>query len=210
MCGWPHIVRLFVKSYADRENIVLPRFKNNLPGEDWANKFVKDHKMTKRIATNIKEVRAKVSKKDLEVYMANLEPVIEGVPPENIVNYDETNLTDDPGSQNVICRRVTKRVERVMNTSKTSTSIMFSGTASGHMLPVYTVYKAKNIYPAWVERADHSWRFNRTDSGWFDQRRFEDWFEYIIIPYFRKLKGKKIIIGDNLASHLSPRVIDLC
>ena len=81
MCGWPHIVRLFVKSYADRENIVLPRFKNNLPGEDWANKFVKDHKMTKRIATNIEEVRAKVSKKDLEVYMANLKPVIEGVPP---------------------------------------------------------------------------------------------------------------------------------
>ena len=43
-----------------------------------------------------------------------------------------------------------------------------------------------------------------------DQQTFEDWFLQVVIPYFRNKQGKKVIIGDNLASHLSPLVIKLC
>ncbi|KAG5882829.1 hypothetical protein JTB14_008012 [Gonioctena quinquepunctata] len=52
------------------------------------------------------------------------------VHPEAIVNYDETNFTDDPGRIKVIVRKQSKRAEKVMDTSKFSTSVMFSCSAS--------------------------------------------------------------------------------
>ena len=39
---------------------------------------------------------------------------------------------------------------------------------------------------------------------------FNDWFEELFLPYARKLDGKKVIFGDNLASHLSMNVIQSC
>ena len=39
---------------------------------------------------------------------------------------------------------------------------------------------------------------------------FEDWFEAIALPYFLKLEGKKVLIGDNLSSHLSVEVVRKC
>jgi hypothetical protein len=32
----------------------------------------------------------------------------------------------------------------------------------------------------------------------------------ILVPYCRRLTGKKILIVDNLSSHISREVIDLC
>jgi len=67
------------------------------------------------------------------------------------MNYDETNLTDDPGCERVVVRRGTKHPERVIDSSKTSISVMFACCADGTVLPPYTVYKAAHLYPTWVE-----------------------------------------------------------
>jgi len=37
-------LRVFVKSYLDKEGRQVKQFKNNYPGEDWASSFVKKHK----------------------------------------------------------------------------------------------------------------------------------------------------------------------
>jgi len=39
---------------------------------------------------------------------------------------------------------------------------------------------------------------------------FEDWFTLSFIPFIKNLVGPKVLIGDNLASHLSINVIKLC
>lgn len=39
-------------------------------------------------------------------------------PPENIYNFDETNLRDDPGVKKCIFKKGTKYCEKVQNTSK--------------------------------------------------------------------------------------------
>ena len=65
------------------------------------------------------------------------------VPATNIFNYDETNLQDDPGRNWVFVRRGRKRVETVKDTSKTSVSVMWCGSAAGECLPPMVVYKAK-------------------------------------------------------------------
>jgi hypothetical protein len=67
---------------------------------------------------------------------------MENVPSANIINYDETNFTDDPGKQKVYVRRGSKHARRILDISKTSTSVMFAASADGILLPLYVVYKA--------------------------------------------------------------------
>ena len=162
------------------------------------------------MSQNIKTHRAKVSTTVLKTFYDNLKVTLDGVPSENIINYDETNLTDDPGKKKIIVRRGTIYPERVMNTTKSSISVMFSGTASGHLLPPYVVYKAVHLYDTWTEGGPPGTRFNRSLSGWFEACSFDDWFHNIILPYAREKEGKIVLIGDNLASHISPSVIETC
>lgn len=83
-------------------------------------------------------------------------------------------------------------------------------SADGKMLPPYTVYKARHIYPTWIKGGVEGAGYNRNDSGWFDMPIFEDWFITCFLPACRNLIGQKVIIGDNLASRLSLEVIQLC
>lgn len=97
-----------------------------------------------------------------------------------------------------------------MNSSKSSTSVMFSCAGDGSLLPTYVVYKAVHLYDSWTEGGPKFARYNRTKSGWFDSHCFEDWVRTVAIPYLKKLNGKKVLIGDNLSSHLSMESIRLC
>lgn len=187
------------------------RFRDNKPGNDWFTYFIKRHpELTIRLSENIKRVRAGVSWDAINDYFLNLETCLDGVPPSNIINYDETNFTDDPGAVKVVVKRGCKHPERVIDTSKTSISVMIAASADGFVFPPYTVYKSKHIYPTWIEGGLPGSAYNRNSSGWFDLIMFEDWFKTIILPHLRRLEGPKVIIGDNLSSHLSVSVIDAC
>ena len=76
-----------------------------MPGNYWLCGFVKRHNLTKRITDNVKAARAEVNHEVINNYFDNLEEWIKDIPPENIYNYDETNITDDPGAKLVITQR---------------------------------------------------------------------------------------------------------
>ena len=122
-------IRLLVKSYCDKVKINDARFKNNMPGVDWVQSFMKRHCLTNRVADNVKHSRAVVNEETLNKYLDNLYLELKDIPPENIYNYDETNITDNPGSKSVIVRRGHgNRVEKKQEYSKQSTSLMFKVT----------------------------------------------------------------------------------
>lgn len=137
---------------------------------------------------------------------------LEGVEPDMLVNYDETNMTDNPGRKKVIVRRGTCHPERIVDSSKESTSVMFSGSADGKLLSPYITYKALNLYDSWTENGPKGAVNNRSKSGWFTLEIFEDWFRKIAIPYFKQFEkdAVKVKIGDNLASHISLDTINEC
>lgn len=205
-------LRYVVKMYLDTLGIQHRRFKNNLPGPDFVDSFLKRHKndISKRICQNIKRSRAKVSPETIKEYHCELEKSIADVPLSDIINYDETNLTDDPGRKQVIVKRGCKYPERVMNHTKGSVSLMMAASADGVMLPPYVVYKAAHLYNTWVGDGPKDARYNRSGSGWFDGEIFADWIKTIVIPVLENRPGKKVLIGDNLSSHLSADLIRLC
>lgn len=75
---------------------------------------------------------------------------------------------------------------------------------------VYVVYRAENLWSTWTEDGPDGARYNRAKNGWFDLACFEDWFQSIFLPAVRHLDGKKVIIEDNLSSHISVNVLRLC
>ncbi|XP_029652014.1 uncharacterized protein LOC115225210 [Octopus sinensis] len=211
--GYPmdsYDVRLIVKGYMDRRGVDVKRFKGNMPGVDWAESFLMRHKdnLRERISQNINRAQATVSQPTINSYFNNLAESLDGTHAPNIVNYDETNLTDDPGRKEVITKRGTKYPE--ISTSKVSTSLIYAAAADGILIPPYIVYKAVNLYDTWTFGGPNGARYNRSKSGWFDLQSFSDWFTTIALPYLKKLAGKQVLIGDTLNSHLSLEVIKTC
>ena len=167
-------IRCMVKSYLDKKRIKASVFKNNLPGTDWLRSFMQRHNLTKRIADNVKISRAEVNAETINSYFDNLEQELKDIPANKIFNYDETNITDDPGVKTVIVRRgYGRRVEQKQEHSRQSTSVMFCGNAAGDYLPPMVVYKAKNLYQGWTEGDPAGTIYDSTPSGWFDAETFE-------------------------------------
>lgn len=213
--GYPldvYDLRILIKGYLDRMDVQVKRFKNNMPGPDFVECFLKRHRdvISRRISQNIKRARAAVSPEVIENYFIHLKTSLEGIPLSNIVNYDETNLSDDPGKKKIITKRGVKYPERVMNHSKSSTSLMIAASADGTLLPGYVVYKSAHLYDTWTKNGPRHCRYNRTTSGWFDSNTFQDWVETVALPYFQNKEGRKVLIGDNLSSHLSIDLIRKC
>lgn len=206
-------LRCVMKTYLDSSGRQEPRFTNNFPGKRWVEGFLGRHKkvLSKRLCSNIKRCRAAVDDNIINSYFDNLAHVLEGIPPCAIWNYDETNLVDDPGKKTVLTKRGCKYPEAIKNSTKAAVSIMMCGNAAGELCPPYVNYKAEKMWDTWAEGGPVGARYNRTKSGWFDACSFEDWFVTLLLPKIKRSGCEKsIVIGDNLSSHISPKVLKLC
>ncbi|KAL0879443.1 hypothetical protein ABMA27_003194 [Loxostege sticticalis] len=96
-----------------------------------------------------------------------------------------------------------------MNFSKCATTVLVCGSADGVLLPPYIIYKTG---PPCCDQpcCSSDSRFNRTVSGWIDGPTFRDWFQTSFLPHARRLSGRKVLLGDNLSSHLDEKVFILC
>jgi hypothetical protein len=100
-------LRDMIKTYLDRLDRKDTGFKDNRPGKKWLHGFLERHKdsIVIRKPTNIRRCRAAVSPDDIRAYFANLEHEIQGVPPSNIFNCDESCLRDDPSAKSAFFKR---------------------------------------------------------------------------------------------------------
>ena len=209
-------VRMFAKQVLCEADRHVPQFSDNLPSKEWARLFLKRNKDTIKLrkCQNFTPSKAALSAEDVTTFFNNLlqslaEGDENGVPPKNLFNCDEINLSDDPGTKMCVFKRSTKYPERIQSSSKAAVSLMFCGSASGQILPLYVVYKSEHLWTTQTEGGPQNTRYNRSNSGWFDANTFADWFEFTFIPHCRTLDGRKVILGDNLSSHFSKRVLEL-
>ncbi|KAJ8950560.1 hypothetical protein NQ318_015693 [Aromia moschata] len=201
-------IKAVIKKYLDKRGIVIPILKENNPGDDMVNAFIQRNNLSVRIASNIKRSRSSVDQEDVLKFFENITPALLDSSGDHIYNYDETNITDDPGARKVIVPRNVKRVERIQNHSRTAISIMVCGSASGVLLPPMVVYKANNIYENWCNGGPPGTVYKNSTSGWFDANLFEIWFKEILLVLRTREPGKRVIlVGDNLASHFAPSVV---
>ena len=109
----------FVKSYLDKKGVSKSRFKDNMPTRRFVDTFLKRHKdFVLRNTNPIKRSRAQLSREEVKKFFTYYARTVYGVPPENLFNFDESNLRDDPGLKKCIFKKGTKYCEKVQNTSK--------------------------------------------------------------------------------------------
>ncbi|KAG5871321.1 hypothetical protein JTB14_021833 [Gonioctena quinquepunctata] len=197
-------MRMMAKYYLDRKGRTVHLFKNNLPEIDWTYSPLQRHKKYhgQRISTNIKRARASVSRETLGEFYDNVENTLRGSPSSNISNYDESNLSDDPGKKSGIHRRGVKNPEKVTNHPNGCTTIMVCDAAVGKLLPPYVIHRSVHLYDSWRENGPRGppccnkpccilgTIYNRTISGWMDGVTFRNWFTTSFC-YMQKFKTEK-------------------
>lgn len=206
------ILKRIIRDYFCGLGIKIKRFKDGIPGPDFVRGFLNRHKDKLRIrtVTNYSRKRASVDSNILNAYFDNLEKSLAGIPSENIFNYDETNLTDNPGKKKCITKKGAKYPIRIMNESKAAISLMVCANAAGELLPPFVCYKAKGLFGTWLYGGPKGARYSCSKSGWFESNTFEEWFYSLALPFLNKKEGTKVLIGDNLSSHFSVKVIETC
>lgn len=163
-------LRVLAQTYLARIGRKVSSLNNNIPGRGWAMNFMMRHKkqLSHRLTSNISSSRAEISKETIDKFLDNFEAVCDGISPDRIINYDETNLTDDPGIIKFFCKRGTKYPERVVDSTKRATSVMFAGAADGTLLEPYVMYRAEHLWETWITGGPPGIQYNRSRSGWFD------------------------------------------
>jgi hypothetical protein len=68
-------------------------------------------------------------------------------------------------------------------------------------------FQAQNLYTSWIERGPKGTVHEVSKNGWFNMFLFDKWFVDLSLPILKRLPGKKVIVGDNLASHISPKAM---
>ena len=210
----------YVQSFLLKNNITVSRFRENKPGKDWSYGFLNRHKSQLDIRRSVLITPRKglVPADTVHQFFNLLRLQLSGtdaVPPSCIMNYDETNLVNDPGQQRVIVRRGQKNNRRVMAHSKAGFSVMFAGCADGTLMPPYVVYKSTSkaglVNPKWQEGFPPPLaEYDVSMSGWFKMKQFERWFELIVLPWAQRGSQPKLVVGDNLSAHFSEKVMAYC
>lgn len=192
----PYELKKIIQNYLNKQNVTVPAFHDNLPGKDFITGFLERHRATirLRIVPNYSKKRASVSVEDLNRYFNNLENSLRDIPKANIWNYDETNLSDNPGRKKCFIRKGVKYPKRIMNETKSCISLMICGSAAGQLMPPFVVYKAKFMYSSWRKGGPKGTRYASTLSGWFDSNTFEEWYFYTALPIMRKQDGVKVLL----------------
>lgn len=93
-------IKVMIKCYLDKGGRIEERFKHNVPGDEFIRCFAARNNLSYWSPGNIKLARAKVG--NSKTYFNNIQGVLSNTEPRNIYNYDETNVTDDPGSKDFL------------------------------------------------------------------------------------------------------------
>ena len=107
--------RTVAKLYLDQAGRKVKAFKNNMPGIDGAHRFAKRHKnsLMSHLCRNIQVVQSQIDSDTVNKFFDNISMTLQGIDASSIVNYDETNLSDDSGGAKLLFKRGTRYPERI-------------------------------------------------------------------------------------------------
>ena len=204
-------LRFIIKGYLDKKRKAVNCFNNNCPGREWVSRFMKryDEELREKFAHNMSKKRANVTENVVNDFFDNPEKE-GGFAPGKIFNFDESGFSDDPGKKKMIFVRKIKHSQLICNSSKINYSAMFCSSANEELLPPYVVYKGSQPLIQWTQHGPPGARYAASKSGWFDQSLFENWFDTVLYPVLKRRTGKKLVICDNLTSHISLHVLSQC
>ena len=184
----------------------------------WAFSLLRRMKFVKRKATTAKSKLSSTdfaqAKKDfLESVVTTVE--MEEIPPELILNWDQTGIKLVPVSAHTMDREGSKRVEVTGVSDKRLITALFCGSLTGDFLPMQVVYKGttNRCHPHYKFPLD--WHITHSPNHWSTENTMLDYIKEVIIPYVkrqRELLGEEkpsLVIMDNFKGQITSAVNSL-
>ena len=112
------------------------------------------------------------------------------IPPELIINFDQTALNYVPVSHWTMDQEGAKRVEVVAKDDKRQITAVFAGSSSGHFLPPQLIYEGKTSQCLPNYEFPSSWHITKTEKHWSNEHSMRDYFEKIIFPYIDEKRSE--------------------
>ena len=187
------------------------KFRNNKPGKQWIANFKRRHStlltIQKREKLNYKRAKA-MTAENKGKYFDKLTNLItqHSIRPENIWNCDEAGFQADSADQTVWNARGLRHAYGVVAAgTRALFSVLFCCSALGKYLPTLTIFKAKNFWHQWTLDGDPAAFYTHTESGWMEERIFQNWFMNVFIPLTAPTDPNepRLLIFDGHNSHIS-------
>ena len=182
----------------------------------WAYSVLTRMKFVRRKATTSKSKHTPANFEQLKGFLNDVVSVVtmEEIPPQLILNWDQTGIHLVPASSWTMDKRGSKRVEIKGVNDKRQITAVFCGSLTGDFLPIQVIYKGKTnrCHPKFAFPSD--WHVTHSPKHWSTEETMVQYIEHIIIPYVekqREMLGDKpaLVIMDNFKGQVTTKINDL-
>ena len=149
--------------------------------------------------------KAKVTVEDFEAHKKQFlfdikaTVVMQEIPPELIINWDQTGIKIVPVSSWTMEKRGAKRVEIAGVDDKRQITAVFAATPVREFLPFQVIYQGKT--PACLPKVAFpcDWDITYTPNRWSNEQSMLTYIEKIIVPYVKQKREQLNLDGDHPA-----------
>ncbi len=186
------------------------------PTKDWAYHFLARMEFVRRKATTAKsKVSASVFTQLRDEFFSELFSIVamEEIPPELILNWDQTGIHLVPAAAWTMEQRGSKRIEIEGVNDKRQITAVFCGSLIGEFLPIQIIYKGKTkrCHPRYQFPIDLN--VTHSPKHWSTEETMIEYITEIIIPFVESVRSRlddkstsAVIIIDNFKAQKTAQV----
>ncbi|CAF1521897.1 unnamed protein product [Adineta steineri] len=191
-------------------------FPSESPSYDWLRSFLKRHQnLVLKKSRPLEKKRASVTIEQVYGWHNLLTEIINDNDlvnrPGQIYNCDETGMSDSVSYSKVLVHRQSTNSYRTQGGSggRAYTTVIFCGSATGHLLPPFVIYKSKRLFQEWCTGGPPDAGYSNSENGWIDQQLFYEWFDQIFLKHTKDLPRPLVLIVDGHGSHFKVETLKL-
>ena len=208
---------------ASAKGILMHKDANLLLGIDltkgWAKYLLNRMGYVKRKATSKAKVTVANFDELKEDYLLEIKHVVEmdEIPPELIVNFDQTGLNFIPVSEWTMEAEGAKRVKVTGKDDKRQLTAVLGGSLVGDFLPPQLIYEGKT--PRCLPRFEfpEKWHITYSSNHWSNESTMKEYIQHVLLPYIdEKRKNLKLandypalVTYDNFKGQCTPDILTL-
>ena len=143
--------------------------------------------------------------------------VMEEIPSELILNWDQTGLNIVPASHWTLEQKGARRAELIGVNDKRQITAVFCGSLSGDFLPLQVIYQGKTprCHPRYQFPLD--WDVSHTPTHWSNEETMKEYLYQILFPYVDRVREDleldddhpALAIFDNFSAQVTPNIMQL-
>ena len=200
-------IKILIKGYLDTCDRFEIRFKDNIPGKKFIRSFIKRNQLGHCLSSYIQPSDMAMRQKDIVQFNNRLEAAGD-ILPQNIFQYDEIALSNNPEVKTVMLRRSSRRFLAAVENPNMNISIMICGSASGQFLPPLICYRSAHLDKNWTFAGPTGAVYAANAIGMLEIPTFAFWFERILLKTVKQIPGQKLVIGNHLCHYFTPKIIN--